>query len=276
VDPKQNSDQYLIEGTWLIVGLEAGGKAEPEQNYRGNTFAISKDKATLREGKHPPIEFTWAIDPTKTPKAIDLTAKHVSLRGIYKFEGDELTLCLGIGPNRPTDFVTKAGGDMETFSLKRSLWERYSDKTFGFGVDLPGKPEERKRGDTKFQIVRSEAERASYLVSVTPLPAPVADKELDVALEAAKNALLAEVDSDAKATIETEKTFKAGPQGGKELTISLEVTDSKDKGAARVRLFVSGDRVYGLMVAGTEEGVKSANTGRFWNSFRIAGEKKKN
>jgi hypothetical protein len=42
-----------------------------------------------------------------------------------------------------------------------------------------------------------------------------------------------------------------------------------------VRFFVSGDRLYGLMVIGTEEGVKAANVPRFWNSFRI-GEKKKN
>ncbi len=276
VDPKAKTDQELIEGTWLIVGLEASGKAEPEQNYRGNSFTFSKDKATLKEGKHAPIDFAWTLDPTRAPKSIDLTAKTVNVRGIYKFDGDELTLCLSIGPNRPAEFATKVGGDTEIFTLKRSRWERYADKATGFTVEMPGKPEERKRETTTFQIVKSEAEHVSYLVSVTQLPGPLDEKGTETALDAAKNSLLAEVDSRARATTETEKSFKAGSQTGKEQTLSLDVLDSKDKSAARVRLFVSGDRVYGLMVAGTEEGMKTANTTRFWNSFRIAGEKKKN
>jgi len=283
VDPKPKTDQELIEGIWLIIGLEAGGKAEPEQNYRGNTFTFTRDKATLKEGKHAPIEFAWTLDAAKFPKTIDLTAKNVLIRGIYKFENDDLTLCLSVGPNRPTEFATKPGSESEIFTLKRSRWERHTDKGTGFTVDMPGKAEERKReittpagkAITTFQIVRSEEERVSYLVSVTPLPGPLGEKDITATLESAKTALLAEVDRDAKAGTESEKSFKAGPTSGRELSIALELTDSGDKGAARVRLFVSGDRVYGLMVAGTEDGVKAANITRFWSSFRIAGEKKK-
>ncbi|MCE9564792.1 MAG: TIGR03067 domain-containing protein [Planctomycetes bacterium] len=283
VAQKSKSDQELFEGIWLIIGLEANGKAEPEQNYKGNTLTFTKDKATLKEGKHAPIEFGSVLDPSKLPKTIDLMAKAVVIRGIYKFEGEELVLCLSIGANRPTEFATKPGGDTEIFTLKRSRWERHTDKLIGFSVEMPGKPEERKRevttpagkATTTIQVVRSEAERVSYLTSVTPFPGPLDEKELAAALEAVKTSLLAEVDSDAKATTESEKDIKIGGQPVKELLIGLEVLDSKDKGAARVRLFASGDRLYGLMVIGTEEGVKAANVSRFWNSFRL-GEKKKN
>ena len=264
-----------VRGTWLIIALEAGGKAEPEANYRGNTLTFTPTKATLKEGKHAPIEFAWALDPTKNPRAIDLTAKAVTIRGIYRFDGDDLTLCLSVGPTRPTEFVTKPGGDSEIFTLKRSRWERYADKATGFTVDLPGKAEERKRDGTTVQLVKSEPERVSYLVAVTPLAGPPDEKATEAALDATKVALLTEAAGTAKAAIESERTFKVGLASVRELALTVEV-EGKDKVAARVRLFTAGDRAFGLMVAGTEDGVRTANSGRFWNSFRLAGEKKKN
>src|SRR5262249_27015798 len=145
-DPKAKKDLDLFQGTWDIVGLETGGKAESEKNYKGNTFRFDKDKATLREGAFPQVEFTFTLDPTKTPKAIDLAGKNnvPVIRGIYKLDGDNLTLSLGIGAARPTEFATKAGGDNEVFLLRRNHWERYADKGNGFSVEMPGRPEERR------------------------------------------------------------------------------------------------------------------------------------
>src|SRR5262245_52623372 len=119
---KTKKDQDLIQGNWDIVGLETGGKAEPDKNFKGNTFSFAKDRATLREANYPPVEFTFTTDPTKTPKTIDLAGKNSVLRGIYKLDGDNLTLSLGIGATRPTDFTTKAGGDSEVFQLRRNRW----------------------------------------------------------------------------------------------------------------------------------------------------------
>lgn len=287
-EPQPKTDQELIQGNWLIVGLEAGGKQEPEKNYKDNTFTFAKDRATLREKGFPPVDFTFALDPTKTPKAIDLTPTKGggTVRGVYKLDGDDLTLCLSIGGARPTEFATKAGGDTEAFTLKRNRWERYSDKAFGYSVDMPGKPEERKRqattpaGEltTMLQVVRPEGERVSYLVSVTPLPGKLDEKGTEAALAATRERLAAEVDGGAKATVEADRTFnRGGGQTGRELTLGWEYPGSKEKGSAQVRLFVAGGRLYGLMVAGPEDGVKAAapDVTRFWASFRIAGEKKK-
>lgn len=282
IDRKEKTDAELFQGAWAITGLETGGKIEPEKNYRGNTFTFAKDKATLREGLFAPVEFTFTIDPTKSPRTIDLTAKNAVVRGIYKFEGDSLILCLSIGPNRPTEFVTRPGGESELFTMKRSPWERYTDRTFGYSVDLPGKPEERKRDTsvasgkvvTTMQVVRSEMERVTYFVAVTPLPRAFEGKATEAVMEAMRHAVVAEVDKNATAAVESETNFKAGGHTGKELTLALESSESK--GILRARVFVTSERVYGLFTAGGEDSVKAANVGRFWISFRAAGDKKKN
>src|SRR5262245_45447230 len=158
-EQKAKPDAEAIIGTWSIVGLETGGKGEPEKNFRGNTFTFTKDKATLREGSYQPIDFTYTLEPAKTPKTIDLTTTKGgsnTIKGIYKLEGDDVVMSLSIGGMRPTEFATKTGGDTETFTLKRIKWERYTDKTFGFSIDLPGKPEERvRKADTPAGMVTS-------------------------------------------------------------------------------------------------------------------------
>jgi uncharacterized protein (TIGR03067 family) len=282
--PRAKTDADLLQGKWLIVGLETGGKAEPERNYKGNTLTFTKDRATLREAGFPEIEFAYSLDPMKAPKAIDLTTRNATIHGIYKMEGDDLTLCLSVGGTRPTDFATRAGADTEMFALKRNYWEPYTDRTFGYTVDFPGRPQERRRkadtpaGEltTTIRIARHDGERVSYLVSVTPLPGkPAAGITADV-IDAVRDLLLSEVDAGAKATVDREQPLSGkGPANGKEFTVGLESPNSKTKGTARVRLFVIGDRVYGLMAAGTEEAVKAADVAKFWRSFGFPGGKKK-
>jgi uncharacterized protein (TIGR03067 family) len=273
---KAKTDADLILGTWQIAKLEAGGKEEPEKNYRYNTFVFSRDKggdrATLWEQGHPPVEFTFKLNPAANPKEIDLTTKNgVTIRGVYKLDADDLTLCLSVGPARPADFTTKAGGDTETFTLRRSKWERYTDKGLGFSVDLPGKPQERKRkaGETVTTVLttRGEIDRLTYVVTVTPVPARPDDDQLEAAVEAARAAIAEELEKDGKVTGTERGTFRGPVYSGTELTLALELTGAKDRAAARVRLFVVGDRLFGLTVAGAEEATKSNNVGRFWNSF---------
>src|SRR5262245_11663175 len=98
-EQKPKTDLELLQGTWEIVGLETGGQAEAEKNYEGNTFTFRRDKgadvAVLKEGGFPgfpPVEFTFTLDPSKAPKAIDLTTRGTAVRGIYKLDGDDLTL----------------------------------------------------------------------------------------------------------------------------------------------------------------------------------------
>jgi uncharacterized protein (TIGR03067 family) len=290
VAPKQKTDLELIQGTWAVVGLEAGGKAEPEKNYRGSTLTFGKvkgaDTATLREGKFDPIEFGYKLDPAATPKAIEfsLPARGVTFRGVYKLEGNDLTICVSTGGPQPTEFATRAGGDTELFTLKRGQWERYADnREFGFRVDMPGRPDELRReietpagkAATTLLVVRSEMERLTYAVAVARLPGKLDAKDAEAARAAVKKLALAEVYPAAK-TVEEEKrpVPKMAGVPTQELTLTLDLPDSKDRAVARVRMFVAGDRLYALMVAGPEEDIRSPNVLLFWNSFRQPADKK--
>lgn len=275
---EKKTDPDPLQGAWLIVGLEADGRPEPGRNFHGNTFTFERDRATLKEGTFPPIEFAVTLDPAHTPKHIDLTCKNGVLRGIYKLEGDDLTLCFGIGGPRPTEFATRPGGATETFVLKRN-WERHTDRALGFSVDLPGKPEERTRKTdaggsvtSTTLVVRHDAERVSYAVSVTPLLAKLSAKETDESLTAAAKALVEEVTGAGKVASDGEKEFRATGFSGRELTFSFKV--GTEERAARARVFVAGDKGYALVVAGPDEATQSKNVDIVWGSFRLAPEKK--
>ena len=64
-EAKQKTDQELFQGIWEIVGLENGGKAQPNTNFQGNTLTFTKDKLLLKEGIFPPLEFTFCARPNE-------------------------------------------------------------------------------------------------------------------------------------------------------------------------------------------------------------------
>ncbi len=64
---------------------------------------------------------TFRIDPSKTPRRIDLVMHDDRLlRGIYQFEGDTLIICLQPDESRaiPNDFLNSDGPDLITLRLK--------------------------------------------------------------------------------------------------------------------------------------------------------------
>lgn len=281
---KPKTDSELIQGGWLIVGLETGGKAEPERNYRGNTFSFAKDRATLREGGFEPIGFTVTLDPTATPKTIDLTAKGNVLRGIYKLDGDDLVICLCIGGMRPTEFATKAGGTevAELFTLKRSNWSKFTDKGGTFALDLPDQPTMKSvdvetpagAASATVYIVRADKERVAYGIAVAPLPGKFDAKETDAVLAAARQATVAEVVGKAKATLDSDRAVRWNGLGAKEATFQVEVPGSDEKIVLRTRAFVASGHVYTLAMSGSEDIIRSPHAARFWASFRLTPEKK--
>ena len=68
----------------------------------------------------------WKLDPGKSPAHLDFTyedgpAKGTTLKGVYKFEGDTLTVCFGgFGKDRPTEFASKAGSGTILIVQKRA------------------------------------------------------------------------------------------------------------------------------------------------------------
>src|SRR5690348_16548251 len=76
---EKKTDLELIQGSWLVVTLESGGKQQSDKSFKGNWFAFTRmktgDTAVLHERAYSPVEFSFKLDSTKTPKTIDLTAR---------------------------------------------------------------------------------------------------------------------------------------------------------------------------------------------------------
>jgi uncharacterized protein (TIGR03067 family) len=77
--------------------------------------------------RSPGIEATFKLDPSKTPKAIDITYKEgpaagQTVKGIYKLEGDTLAVCRALAEkdDRPNEFDAPKGSGRFLFVFKRA------------------------------------------------------------------------------------------------------------------------------------------------------------
>jgi RNA polymerase sigma factor (sigma-70 family) len=114
-------DEEKILGTWAIVSFEEGGQKPPEgAMIIGARVIIAADgKMTLKQGEKEQ-EFTYKLSPAKKPKEISLTNdKGVTLPGIYKLDGDTLTVCFDRGGDRPAEFASPEGTTVVLEVLKR-------------------------------------------------------------------------------------------------------------------------------------------------------------
>ena len=126
--------------------------------------------------------------------------------------------------------------------------------------------------------VRNDLERFTYSVTISQLPEKITLAEAEAAIEAAQKSILADLDRDANATVESEAKLPNLPAGvsvGRELTIAMRLPQSRDRGAMRIRFYVIGERLVGLEVRGPDEVSRSPSVGRFWNSFRTPADKRK-
>jgi uncharacterized protein (TIGR03067 family) len=127
-DDDVRKEVKALQGTWKAVGLEAGGKSYPKDSVPDFTFNIGADgKSTGKMGK---IEYqaTITVDPKKSPKTIDNQhdsgdQKGKKQYGIYKLEGDKLTVCItapgAAAADRPKDFATNKDTTGVVFIFER-------------------------------------------------------------------------------------------------------------------------------------------------------------
>lgn len=111
-------------GTWRFESVQMDGKAMPEQDFKGNAIILNGDRFTAKvEGRD--LNGLYEVDPTATPKTIDVTfgegeERGRTMLGIYELEGDTYRVCMALsGKTRPTEFTTKPGSDQMLEVLKR-------------------------------------------------------------------------------------------------------------------------------------------------------------
>jgi uncharacterized protein (TIGR03067 family) len=111
-----------IEGTYTLTKMEMGGmdllamagkaKGKTKEKEEDRTVKVTGDKIIMmKNGKEDPA--TYKLDSSKNPKEIELTDKNEAggkeekMYGIYKVEGDNLSICISDkAETRPKDFKT--------------------------------------------------------------------------------------------------------------------------------------------------------------------------
>jgi uncharacterized protein (TIGR03067 family) len=122
------SDLKKLDGSWKAVKLIYNG----EDFMKGEDSRIAMDikdgVATVRASEGIKKEYAkvrLVLDPSATPKLLDLTVvagaqKDAKMEGIYKLDGDKLTICVKVlGNGRPAKFESPEGESIALLELTR-------------------------------------------------------------------------------------------------------------------------------------------------------------
>ena len=104
-----------FQGTWTFESSEAGGQQLPASELKELVITFAGDIHTIKKGDQVVQVGAQKLDPSKSPKAIDVNMtegpnKGVVLLGIYEINGDTLKVCFDPqGKKRPTEFKSAPG-----------------------------------------------------------------------------------------------------------------------------------------------------------------------
>jgi uncharacterized protein (TIGR03067 family) len=125
------AEKRRLEGAWECVRvIDEDGKPGTSEDTDGYSWEFKGNGLTVHGAKGDRgKKMTYRIDPTKRPKWIDVDiAPKADLpvaEGIYRLDGDELTVCIMAGRNgkvepiRPTEFKAKPPQMYRVFTFKR-------------------------------------------------------------------------------------------------------------------------------------------------------------
>jgi uncharacterized protein (TIGR03067 family) len=119
-------DLQAFKGTWRLISKEVDGKKFSEEEIQ-DVIATNDGagKVSVRHGDKVFNEGTVKLDPTKKPRAIDVTfiegeRKGQMVLGIYEIEDDAFRVCVARpGDERPAEFSAKAGSGRTLITYRR-------------------------------------------------------------------------------------------------------------------------------------------------------------
>jgi uncharacterized protein (TIGR03067 family) len=119
-----SADIKALQGTWLPVKAELGGKPMSAEILKTIVLKLNKDNyETTVAGE--PDNGTWTIDASTKPKGMTVNGVIGPNAGrtfpcIYEIEGDTLRICYDLsGARRPTEFKTEAGTKLYLVTYNR-------------------------------------------------------------------------------------------------------------------------------------------------------------
>lgn len=145
-------DAAKLVGDWKVSeGTKAGEKSGPDLGK--DVVTITKDKMSLKAGGMD-FEFSYKVDDTKDPVAIDLEItlpeglKGSKAPGIVKVDGDKFTLCYSpMSGTRPTKFESTKENGFFLFVHTKATKGDGGDKPDGKPTDKPKEKTLEKKGD---------------------------------------------------------------------------------------------------------------------------------
>jgi uncharacterized protein (TIGR03067 family) len=108
-------ERKKFQGTWTFESVEADGKKQPAAEFKGMTLTFEGDRFTVKKGDEVIMVGTQKLDPSRSPKAVDVKVakglnKGAVMLGIYEIRGDTLKVCFDPeGKKRPTEFKSASG-----------------------------------------------------------------------------------------------------------------------------------------------------------------------
>jgi uncharacterized protein (TIGR03067 family) len=168
-DEDASAEVRSLAGTWLPERAEGWHSSQlwsirmSTLDIEGRSFALSKFRGLAK-----PVTGTITLDPTASPKRIDLRSDEIDLSpsgapvkypactvpGIYELNGDRLTICFqtGSGPVRPKAFDASGPGCIRLVLRRAGAAFKGYPKAVALTVlDPSGKP---VAGQSVFQFMR--------------------------------------------------------------------------------------------------------------------------
>jgi uncharacterized protein (TIGR03067 family) len=121
-----NKEKRKIQATWQCTAAEVNGRKAPEAEISTLKLIFSGEEFTFKLPDGDVKGNVKMLDTTTDPRLIDLDFKvgpiRGTLEGIYKVDGDTLTLCLYSMPDvkqRPGEFTGKEGSNQFLLVFRR-------------------------------------------------------------------------------------------------------------------------------------------------------------
>jgi len=119
--PKKEA--LTIVGEWDGEKAVRGGKERPVPDGGIKVTFMADGKMLFKEGNKDEETGSYKVDAKKNPGEIDISPpkEDGTLKGIFKIEGDTLTICLADkdAAERPTKFESPEGTNVMLVTLKR-------------------------------------------------------------------------------------------------------------------------------------------------------------
>ncbi len=121
---RETADERALEGNWLPVKAELGGKPMPEAVLKTISMNLEDGKYKVMADGHPD-NGTYTVDASTKPKSMTVVGTDGPNKGktfpcIYEVKGDSLRICYDLsGTKRPEEFKTTEGTKLYLVTYKR-------------------------------------------------------------------------------------------------------------------------------------------------------------